>query len=96
MEETLWKQFFFAINSIFSFIGPLSDLLWEFPTNFTWYASIPILGNFSLAIILLVGSGIYFSFRLGFVQVRDFAKGVHTMACRKHTEVGISPLGPFS
>ena len=89
------EAIFAAINSIFSFIGPLSDLLWEFPTNFTWYASIPILGNFSLAIILLVGSGIYFSFRLGFVQVRDFAKGVHTMACRKHTEVGISPLAAF-
>ena len=41
------EAIFAAINSIFSFIGPLSDLLWEFPTNFTWYASIPILGNFS-------------------------------------------------
>ena len=66
------EAIFAAINSIFSFIGPLSDLLWEFPTNFTWYASIPILGNFSLAIILLVGSGIYFSFRFRFCAGTGF------------------------
>ena len=55
---------FAAINSVFSFIGPLSDFLWDFPTNMEWYAQLPILGNFSLAIILLVGSGIYFTLRL--------------------------------
>lgn len=34
----------------------VSNLFWDFPTNFDWYAKIPILGNFSLAIILLVGT----------------------------------------
>ena len=67
---------FETINNIFSFIGPLSDFLWDFPTNLEWYANIPLLGNFSFAIILLSGSGIYFSFRLGFIQVTHFKKGL--------------------
>ena len=29
---------FEGINHIFRFIGPLSDFLWEFPTNFEYYA----------------------------------------------------------
>ena len=68
------QSVFESINSIFAFIGPLSDFLWDFPTNFDWYASIPLLGNFSFAIILLLGSGIYFSFCLGFMQVTHFKK----------------------
>ena len=36
---------FAAINSVFGFIGPLSDFLWDFPTNMEWYRHIPILGN---------------------------------------------------
>jgi len=86
---------FEAINSIFSFIIPLSDFLWEFPTNFDWYGSIPVLGNFSLAIILLVGSGIYFSFRTGFIQITHFKKGI-TILTQKHiTKTGVSPLAAF-
>ena len=46
------QEIFESINGIFAFIGPLSDFLWDFPTNFEWYASIPLLGNFSFAIIL--------------------------------------------
>ena len=68
------QEVFQSINGIFSFIGPLSDFLWDFPTNFAWDANIPVLGNFSFAIILLLGSGLYFSFRLGFVQVRGFKR----------------------
>ena len=86
---------FESINSIFSFIGPLSDFLWDFPTNFEWYASIPILGNFSFAIILLVGSGIYFSFRIGFMQVTHFKKGIDIMTEKRTVETGISPLAAF-
>lgn len=37
------EAIFAAINGIFSFIGPLSDFLWDFPINMKWYASIPIL-----------------------------------------------------
>ena len=59
-----------VITAVCGKIQIVSDLFWDFPTNFDWYASIPILGNFSLAIILLIGSGIYFSIRLRFIQVR--------------------------
>ena len=45
------QEIFASINGVFSFIGPVSDFLWDFPTNFEWYANIPVLGNFSFAII---------------------------------------------
>ena len=86
---------FEAINKIFSFVGPLSDFLWDFPTNFEWYANIPLLGNFSFAIILLLGSGIYFSFRLGFMQVTHFKKGIQVMTEKRVATTGISPLAAF-
>ena len=86
---------FEAINGVFIFIGPLSDFLWEFPTNFDWYSSIPILGNISFAIILLLGSGIFFSFRIGFMQVTYFKKGIRTMTEKRVVETGISPLASF-
>lgn len=86
---------FETINNIFSFIGPLSDFLWDFPTNFEWYASIPVLGNFSFAIILLVGSGIFFSFKLGFIQVTYFKKGIRIMTEKRAVKTGISPLAAF-
>ncbi len=86
---------FEGINHVFRFVGPLSDFLWEFPTNLEWYAKIPILGTLSFAIILLVGSGLFFSFRLGFVQVREFKKGVKTLTRKKTVETGISPLASF-
>lgn len=86
---------FDAINQIFSFIQPVSDFLWEFPANMAWYANIPILGNFSLAIILLVGSGIFFSFKTGFIQITHFRHGLRTLLTRKAGSTGISPLAAF-
>ena len=81
------QEVFQVINQIFAFIGPLSDFLCDFPTNFSWYQSIPVLGNFSLAVMLLLGSGIYFSFRLGFVQVTHFKKGVKLLVQNKETSM---------
>ena len=89
------QAIFESINSIFSFIGPLSDFLWDFPTNMEWYANIPILGNFSFAIILLVGSGIFFSFKLGFMQVTHFKKGIRIMTEKRTVDTGISPMAAF-
>jgi len=89
------EQVFSAINSFFDFVTPVSDFFWDFPTNMSWYANIPILGDFSLAIILLVGSGIYFSFRIGFMQVTHFKKGVQILARKKSEETGISSLASF-
>ena len=86
---------FESINGIFAFVGPLSDFLWDFPTNFEWYSSIPLLGNFSFAIILLLGSGIIFSFRIGFMQVTYFKKGIKVMTQKRTVETGISPLAAF-
>lgn len=89
------QQVFESINKIFSFVGPLSDFLWDFPTNFEWYRNIPLIGNFSFAIILLLGSGLYFSFRLGFIQVTGFKKGIQIMTRKRSVETGISPLAAF-
>ena len=86
---------FAAINSVFGFVGPLSDFLWDFPTNMEWYRNIPILGNISLAIIVLLGSGIFFTIKLGFIQVTHFKKGIRILTERRTVKTGISPLAAF-
>lgn len=89
------EAIFEFINNCFAFFGPLSDFLWEFPTNFEWYSGIPILGNLSFAIILLVGTGIYFSFKLGFIQVTNFKRGIKILTEKRSVKTGISPLAAF-
>lgn len=89
------KAIFEAINNIFGFVTPVSDFLWDFPRNFEWYRNIPLLGDLSLAIIVLVGSGLFFSFKLGFVQVTHFKKGIKTLTKKRNAETGISPLASF-
>ena len=89
------QTLFDAINAICQKIQVVSDLFWDFPTNFDWYANIPILGNFSLAIILLIGSGIYFTFRLRFIQIRQFKKGLQILSSKEKSSTGISPLAAF-
>ena len=89
------QKLFEIINGIFSFVTPLSDFLWDFPTNMEWYSNIPLLGNFSFAIILLLGSGIYFSFKLGFMQVTYFKKGIGIMTEKRAIDTGISPMAAF-
>jgi len=87
--------FFEAINKFFEFIVPIADFLWDFPTNFKWYANIPILGKFTFAIILLVGTGIYFSIRTRFIQVTGFKRGIKILVNSRKSENGISPLASF-
>lgn len=89
------QALFDLINRICERIQTVSDLFWDFPTNLEWYSSIPVLGNFSLAIILLIGSGIYFTFRLSFVQIKYFRYGIATIKNSKKTAVGISSLTAF-
>ncbi len=89
------QALFDVINAICRRIQIVSDLFWDFPTNFDWYANIPVLGNFSLAIILLVGTGIYFSCRLRFIQLRRFAYGIEVLKRSRQTKTGISPLTAF-
>ena len=66
-----------------------------FPTNFEWYSSIPLIGEISLAVIVLLGSGIFFSFKLGFMQITYFKKGIRTMTEKRSVNTGISPLAAF-
>lgn len=82
------------ITAVCAKIQVVSDLFWDFPTNFKWYSSLPVLGNFSLAIILLIGSGIYFSIRLKFIQIRKFRHGIEVLRNSK-AKTGISPLASF-
>lgn len=89
------QALFDAINAICAKIQVVSDLFWDFPANFSWYSSIPILGNFSLAIILLLGSGIYFTCKLRFVQVRYFKHGIRVLKESKSAQVGITSLAAF-
>ncbi len=89
------QAIFDVINAVCGKIQVISDLFWDFPTNFEWYASIPVIGNFSLAIILLVGSGIYFTCRLRFIQVRKFSYGIKVLRESRKGKTGISPLAAF-
>ena len=89
------QALFDMINAICAKIQVVSDLFWDFPTNFEWYKNIPILGNFSLAVILLIGSGIYFTCSLKFIQVRKFKHGLNILKNTKAKQTGITPLAAF-
>ena len=89
------KEFFEQLNSVLSIVSAISDFLWEVPTNWEWYKAVPVFGSFSLAVIILVGTGIYFSLRLGFIQVRQFKRGLHLLVHRRAASTGISPLAAF-
>lgn len=89
------QNLFIAINNVFKFVTPVSDFFWDFPTNLKWYSSIPILGNFSLAVILLIGSGIFFTIKTGFIQITHFKRGIKLLTKKKSDETGISSLAAF-
>lgn len=86
---------FDVINKMFAGAVPVADFLWDFPTNFSWYASIPILGRLSLAFILLLGGSLYFTIKFGFVQVREFKTGIKLLTQKQDTEVGTSQLAAW-
>ena len=83
------KEVFDAVNQVFDFVVPIADFLWGFPTNFDWYASIPILGNLSFAIVILIGSGIFFSIKTGFIQVTHFRKGLRILGALVFIPFGV-------
>lgn len=86
---------FDVINKMFAGAVPVADFLWDFPTNFAWYASIPILGRLSLAFILLLGGSLYFTIKFGFVQIREFKTGIKLLTQKQDTEVGTSQLAAW-
>lgn len=83
------------VQEIFAGVVPVADFLWDFPTNYEWYSNIPILGNFSVAFILLLGGGIYFTVSSKFVQVKQFKKGFRKLIDQRKSEVGTSALTAF-
>lgn len=89
------QELFDGIGIICGNIQKVSDLFWEFPTNFEWYRNIPIIGHLSLAVLTLVGSGIFFTIKLRFIQVRKFSYGLRVLAQSSHNGTGISPIGAF-
>lgn len=86
---------FAAVNSVLSFVIPVSDFFWDFPKMFSFWKAIPLLGEFSLAIIVLVGSGIYFTIRLGCIQLCQFRSELHDLTVKRQIHTGISPLAAF-
>ena len=44
---------FELVNQLFAQVVPVADFLWDFPTNIDAYANIPILGQLSIAFLLL-------------------------------------------
>ncbi|MBR1647801.1 MAG: amino acid carrier protein [Selenomonadaceae bacterium] len=83
------------IGNVCSVFQQLADLIWDFPTNFDWYRGIPIIGELPFIIIFLVGTGIYFSLKLGFVQIKYFLRGIKNLMTGKSSKRGISPLASF-
>lgn len=83
------------IDAFFANIVPIGDMLWIFPMNLSWYASIPILGEMPFAVLLLVGIGILFTCRTKGVQFRFFKRGIQVLAKKKQGDVGVSPLAAF-
>ncbi len=88
-------EIFAAVNRVFAFVVPVADFLWDFPTNFSWWNRIPIIGNLTFAVLLLVGSGIYFTVRTGFIQVTRFKDGIRAIMKQKSASTGISPRAAF-
>lgn len=89
------ENFLINFNNNFAFITPLSDFLWAFPTNFSWYSKIPIIGNFPLVIILLVATGIYFSIKLSFPQFKYFKNTFKFLTEKKESNIGVSNFESF-
>lgn len=89
------ENLFDFVRFVCSKFQGISDFFWEFPANSDFYASIPILGNFPFSILLLMGSGIYFSVALGFIQFKSVKIAVCILFRKKEVKQGISPLSSF-
>ncbi|WP_373085586.1 alanine:cation symporter family protein [Sneathiella sp.] len=89
------NNLFQSINDFFAFIQPIADAVWGFPTQLTWYAKIPLLGKRSFAVLLLLGMGLYFSLRTGFIQTLSFSRAIQIMMRRRTSDTGISAFASF-
>lgn len=89
------NKIFDLINEFFAFLAPITDAIWDFPTNIDWYSRIPVLGQFSFPVILLIGVGIYFTIRTRFIQRQSFVPAIKIMLARQPSKQGISAVGSF-
>lgn len=89
------ESLFQTINDFFRFIQPVSDGVWNFPLQFAWYTQIPLLGQLSFAVLLLVGTGIWFTLRTGFVQALSARRALPIMRRQRRSSTGISALASF-
>ena len=55
------QQVLKAVNDFFGIFVGFSNFLWSFPTQFSFWRAIPILGQFTMPIILLFSAGIIFT-----------------------------------
>lgn len=90
MEEILNR-----VNAFCAFLAPITDFIWDFPTNMPWYASIPVLGQLSFPIILLLGIGVYFTVKTGFVQGMSPRRIIQMMMRKKTSQTGVSAFASF-
>ena len=86
---------FELVNQLFAQVVPVADFLWDFPTNIDAYANIPILGQLSIAFLLLLGGSLYFTLGFGFVQVKEFKTGIRLLTSKQQAKVGTSQLAAF-
>ncbi|WP_392560904.1 amino acid carrier protein [Orbus sturtevantii] len=89
------NKIFDLINEFFAFLAPITDAVWDFPTNIEWYSRIPVLGQFSFPVILLIGVGIYFTIRTRFIQRQSFLPAIKIMLARQPSKQGVSAVGSF-
>lgn len=79
-----------GVNNFFAIFSKISSFLWSFPTQFSGWKSIPVLGQFTLLVLLLLGAGIWFTIKTGFVQIKNFKKGIKILSQKKSVEIGIT------
>ena len=91
----LWRICLHGSNSVLKFVGPCPTSSPGHSTQFAWYKNLPLLGSFSFAIIVLVGSGIYFTCRLHCIQLTHMGTAIRLLVHRRSAATGISPLAAF-
>ncbi len=89
------QDIFDTINNFFAFIEPISDAVWAFPTQFAVYSNIPVLGQLAFPVVFLMGMGIWFTWRTGFVQRLSFRHAIPIMLRRRSDSTGISSMASF-
>ncbi len=89
------QDVFSSLNDSFAVLMKWTEVFWSFPCELESWTRIPVLGRFPLALLLLLGGGLWMTLRLGAVQVRFFVTGVRLLGQRSGQDVGLSPLAAF-